>query len=162
MQEQEPQPISHGERRLRVQRVTRIARDLGFVGRIEYRHVLSRAGGAQFGLGPTPSNDLLVVYADAFDRDVDPEDYSLEAIIGHERGHQMLCRDPRLGRLMMQLSQGTEEIVASLIGSLLVSDLRDRRTLVANAIGEAISRGPEATHAARLVGHVRSHLEELL
>lgn len=142
--------------------MTRIARELGFVGGVEYRHVLSRAGGAQFGLGPTPSNDLLVVYADAFDRDEDPEDYSLEAIIGHERGHQMLCRDPRLGRLMMQLSQRTEEIVASLIASLLVSDLRDQRTLVAKAIGEAITRGLEATHAARLVGHVRSHLAKLL
>jgi len=142
--------------------VTRIARGLGFVGRIEYRHVLSRAGGAQFGLGPAPSSDLLVVYADAFERDADPEDFALEAIIAHERGHQMLLRDPRLGGLMMHLSQGTEEIVASLIGSVLVSDTGNRRTLVAKAIGEAVSRGVEATHAARLVGHVRSHLEKLL
>lgn len=162
MQEKEPRSISPDERRLRTQRVTRIAREFGFVGRIEYRHVLSRAGGAQFGLGPTPSNDLLVVYADAFERDADPDDFSLESIIAHERGHQMLCRDARLGGITTLLSQGTEEIVASLIGSLLVSDLRERRTLVAKAIGEAISRGLEATHAAALVGHVRSHLEKLL
>jgi hypothetical protein len=32
---------------------------------------------------------------------------------------------------------------------------------VIKAIGEAVSRGLEATHAARLVGHARSHLEKM-
>ena len=77
----EPRRISDDERDARLRRIGRIARRFGFVGRIEYRHVSSRAGGAQYGLGASATDDLLVVYADAFERHADPNDFSLEAII---------------------------------------------------------------------------------
>ena len=56
------------------------AQELGFVGRVEYRHVNSQAGGAQFGLAADPAADLLIVYAEAFQEDADPDDFSIEAI----------------------------------------------------------------------------------
>src|SRR2546421_6255 len=79
-------------RRARRKRVARIARALGFVGHVEYRHVYSQTGGAQYGQGTTAAEDLLTVYAEAFDRDADPDDFSLDAILAHERGHQLLAR----------------------------------------------------------------------
>jgi hypothetical protein len=51
---------------------------------VEYRHVYSQTGGAQYGRGNTPEEDLLTVYAEAFERDADPQDFSLEAMIAHE------------------------------------------------------------------------------
>jgi hypothetical protein len=78
--------------------VARVARVLGFVGRVEYRHVYSQTGGAQYGRGTVEANDLLTVYAEAFERDANPEDFSLEAILAHERGHQLLARHPRLAK----------------------------------------------------------------
>lgn len=60
---------------------------MGFRGVVEYRHVYSQAGGAQYGLAATEDEDLLIVYAEAFDRDADPEDFALESIGAHERGH---------------------------------------------------------------------------
>ena len=44
---------------------------------------------AQYARGSTAHEDLLTVYAEAFERDADPEDFSLEAILAHERGHQL-------------------------------------------------------------------------
>ncbi len=82
----------------RERRASRIAREVGFEGRVEYRHVYSQSGGAQFGLGASPGQDLLIVYAEAFERDANPEDFSLEAMIAHERGHQLLARHERLAR----------------------------------------------------------------
>ena len=116
-----PGPISESERIARQRRASQVARRLGFVGRVEYRHVYSQAGGAQYGLAVAPDQDLLIVYAEAFERDADPDDFSLEAIVAHERGHQLLARHPRLTRnLPRAWSRVTEEIVASRLGSLLV------------------------------------------
>src|SRR6266436_6180762 len=99
MPEHHPRPISSVKRRARQRRVSRIARQLGFVGRVEYHHVYSSAGGAQYGLAVAADQDLLVVYAEAFDRDANPDDFSLEAILADERGHQLLARHPRLARV---------------------------------------------------------------
>ncbi len=77
----DPKPIEKHEASSRRQRIARIARSLGFRGRVEYRHVYSQTGGAQFCLGPSADADLLVVYAEAFERDRNPEDFSLDAII---------------------------------------------------------------------------------
>lgn len=68
------------------------------MGRVEYRHVYSQTGGAQYGRGTTAADDLLTVYAEAFERDADPEDFSLGAILAHERGHQLLARHPRIAK----------------------------------------------------------------
>jgi hypothetical protein len=63
-----PEPISEAEKAARQVFVKLIADDLGFVGNIEYRHVYSQSGGAQYGRGSSGENDLLTVYAEAFER----------------------------------------------------------------------------------------------
>jgi hypothetical protein len=82
-----PDPISAAELRRRRARVQRLARDVGFVGRVVYRHVATQSGGAQYGRGAGDQGDVLMVHAEALDRDADPEDFSLRAIVAHERGH---------------------------------------------------------------------------
>src|SRR3954453_1857162 len=94
----QPRPLTTAERRARRRRVARLARGLGFVGHIEYRHVYSQTGGAQSCRGSAAEEDLLTVYAEAFERDAGPEDFSLAAIIAHERAHQILARHPRIAR----------------------------------------------------------------
>jgi hypothetical protein len=79
-----PELLTNAEQAARLRRARDIARRLGFSGRVEYRHVFSGSGGAQFGLGPDVDHDLVVVYAEAFARDADPHDFSLDAIIAHE------------------------------------------------------------------------------
>jgi hypothetical protein len=49
--------------------------------------VYSQSGGAQYGPGAEAGLDLLTVYAEAFDQNADPDNYSLSAIIAHERGY---------------------------------------------------------------------------
>src|SRR5438046_170912 len=88
-------------------------------------------GGAQYGMAPIIEQDLLLVYADAFRRDAAGDDFSLPAIIAHERGHQVLCRHERLRRNTPQeMSSATEEVLASLIGALISDDSRDGEMLV--------------------------------
>src|SRR5437879_2754846 len=130
-----PRPLSVAELRARQRRVQRIARSLGFVGGVEYRHVLSRSGGAQYGCAATAAKDLLIVYAEAFERDADPDDFSLEAILAHERGHQLLRRHPRLGpRVGGRISLVSEEILASILGAVVSPATRDRDTLLAKVV----------------------------
>jgi len=56
-----PGPLTAAERCVRRSRAARIARRMGFVGNVEYRHVYSQTGGAQYGRGNTPEEDLLTV-----------------------------------------------------------------------------------------------------
>jgi hypothetical protein len=77
-----PGPLTPAERRARRNRAAQIARWLEFVGNVEYRHVYSQTGGAQYCRGTTPEEDLLILYAEAFDRDAD--DFSLKAMISHD------------------------------------------------------------------------------
>ncbi len=158
-----PKPISPSEQTARKRRITRIARYIGFVGGIEYRHVYSQSGGAQYGLASKEQDDLLTVYAEAFDRDADIDDFSLDSIIAHERGHQLLARHPRLLRnLPNSWSKVTEEIAASLLGSLLVKDERDQQSLVLKALYDSIQQGLEAEQATTLIAELRGLLEKLL
>src|SRR5260370_42688526 len=145
-----PQPLSSAQLRTRLNRLGRIATRLGFVGQVEYRHVYSQAGGAQYGLAREPRNDLLIVYAEAFERDADPEDFSLDAILAHERGHQLLARHPRLARhLVGGLSAASEEILASILGAMVCAPGPDRDALLAKATAELISRGGAPDAATR-------------
>jgi hypothetical protein len=148
MASREPPPLTATERRARHRRVARLARDLGFIGRIEYRHVYSQTGGAQYGRARAAEEDLLTVYAEAFERDADPEDFSLEGMIAHERGHQILARHPRIAKRVAGLSEATEEILASLLGAMLCHDDADRVSLLAKAAAELLDRGhgPEAVN----------------
>src|SRR5262245_21154474 len=137
-----PRPLTPVEKRARRNRAARFARELGFVGRIEYRHVYSQTGGAQYGQGSTAEEDWLTVYAEAFERDADPEDFSLEAMLAHELGHQLLARHPRIAkRVAGRLSPASEEILASLLGAMLCTAEVDRDALLAKATVELLSHG---------------------
>ena len=163
MSESIPSPISSQEQRSRLLRVRHVAKKLGFKGLVEYRHVVSNTGGAQYGIGSTADQDLLVVFADAFDRDADPNDFSLEAILAHERGHQLVVRHPKLaGWFARGTAVASEEIVASLIGSILAEREQDQRALYHKAIYEAITQGMSDTHAGRRLHDLRLLLEKLL
>jgi len=130
---------------------------------VEYRHVFSQTGGAQYGRGITAADDLLTVYAEAFCRDADPEDFSLEAIVAHERGHQLLARHPRVAkRTMGRVSAAGEEILASLLGAMICAAEADRDALVAKATMELISHGETLEMATRRLQELWNLLEALL
>ena len=163
MPEHQPRPISAAEHRSRHARAARIARRLGFIGRVEYRHVYGRTGGAQFGLGTSPERDLLIVHAEAFERDADPDDFSLEAILAHERGHQLLARHQSLApRVAGTISVVSEEILASILGAIISVAAEDRDLLLAKATVELLERGEQPAVATRLIAQLRDYLERLL
>jgi hypothetical protein len=139
-----------------------LARALGFVGRVEYRHVYSQSGGAQYGRGTAAGTDVLLVYAEAFDRDADPDDFSLAAIVAHERGHQVLARHPRLSVLLASASPAAEEVLASLLGALVLEPGPDRDALLDKAAFELLSRGATAETAERVIANLWDLLGRLL
>jgi hypothetical protein len=158
-----PLPLTPAERRARHDRVARIAPELGFVGRIEYRHVYSQTGGAQYGRGSAIAEDLLTVYAEAFDRDSNPDDFSLEAILAHERGHQLLARHPRISqRVKGRISAASEEILASLLGAMIGAVEADRDALMAKATVELLDHGETVEVAIRRLQELWDLLGELL
>ena len=162
MSKQSPPPILPDESRRRRSLVLRTARSMGFVGRVEYRHVFSQSGGAQYGRGVGEGGDLLAVYAEAFERDADPEDFSLAAIIAHERGHQLIARHPRLVGRMAGVSPATEEVLASLLGALVLGHGPDRNALRDKATFDLLIRGATAAEAQRIVENLSSLLEAVL
>jgi len=159
----QPEPISRAEQRARIRRITEIADGFGFTGDVEYRHVYSRSGGAQYGIGPSADDDIMVVYAEAFERDADPDDFRLETLIGHECGHQRLHRNPKL-RLVLAKFPGEEfeEILASLIGSILLGESDSSKTLVWKAAAELTDLGVTIEYAEHLVERMIDILRELL
>jgi hypothetical protein len=158
-----PPHLSVAERRVRRNRIARLARDVGFVGQTEYRHVYSQTGGAQYGRGSTPPDDLLTVYAEAFERDADPDDFSLEAILAHERGHQLLAPHPRIAkRVAGRISSGSEEILASLLGAMICHAQSDRDALVAKAVAELLGHGVKPEVALRQLQDLWNLLEAML
>jgi len=159
-----PRPLNPAEQRARRNYVARLARDLGFVGRVEYRHVYSQTGGAQYGRGTSADDDLLTVYAEAFERDADPEDFSLEAILAHERGHQLVARHPRIAKRVAaaHISAGSEEILASLLGAMHCAAEADRDALVAKATVELLNQGEDLEVSTRRLQELWNLLEALL
>ncbi len=136
---------------------------LGFVGRVEYRHVYSQTGGAQYGRGRTAEEDLLTVYAEAFERDAAAEDFSLEAILAHERGHQLLARHPRISKLAAgHISAASEEILASLLGAMICATERDGDALMAKATVELLDHGETLEVATRRLQELWDLLEAIL
>jgi hypothetical protein len=154
-----PPRITAAELRARRARVARVARRLGFVGRVEYRHVYSRSGGASYGQAATPEADLLRVYAEAFERDRDPDDFSLNAILAHERGHQLVVRHAAISALLAgRINDEGEEIVASVLGAIICGDRRDDNLLMSKAAVELLAYG----HPARVVTQRVEDLRRLL
>jgi hypothetical protein len=132
------------------------------VGRVEYRHVYSQTGGAQYGRGSTAAEDLLTVYAEAFQRDANQDDFSLDAILAHERGHQLLARHARIAKRVAGVSEASEGILASLLGAMICPDDTDRGALLAKATAELLDRGQSAEAASRQLQELWSLLETLL
>ena len=158
-----PLPLSLSQRRARRNRAARIARKFGFVGHTEYRHVYSQSGGAQYGKGIATREDLLTVFAEAFERDSDSQDFSLEAIVAHECGHQLLARHPRISKLVAgRISLMGEEILASLLGAMLCDNVADRDSLVAKAVVELFEGGESREAATRRIPELWDLLGELL
>jgi hypothetical protein len=104
----------------------------------------------------------LTVYAEAFDRDADPDDFSLAAIIAHERGHQLLARHPRLSVLLASASPAAEEVLASLLGALALKAGPDRGMLLDKAAFELLSRGATVETAERVIASLWDLLGRLL
>ena len=159
----QPKPISALERGKRFRRISAIGRDLGFVGEIEYRHVFSRSGGAQYGIGPTAEDDIMILYAEGFERAANPEDFPLEAMVAHECGHQRLHRDPRLREVMAQFpGEDFEEILASLVGCVLLGDGVPARLLLCRAVAELGDRRISGKEAFSMAERLIRVLEQLL
>jgi hypothetical protein len=159
----EPKPITAAEHRARIQRTNRIGHRLGFTGLVEYRHVYSRSGGAQYCIGPSAEEDLLVLYAEAFERDADPADFSLEALIAHECGHQRLIRKKDLRTILAKFpGEQFEEILASLVGSLLLGESESAQTLVWKATAELGQLGMTAASTVHFVERLRRLLRYFL
>ena len=156
-----PDPIAPAEARRRRDRVRRLARGVGFVGRVEYRHEYSRSGGARYGQGADDAGDLLTVYAEAFDRDADPDDFSLRDIVAHERGHQLVARHPRLAAQFVGVSAAAEEVLASLLGARVLRPGPDRDALLEKAAFDVLRGGVAADAAARVVRNLWDQLEGL-
>jgi len=152
--------ISSEESRQRLRRIQQIAKRLGFVGTVEYRHEPTTSGGAQFRKGIDTLHDQLIVFAESFDRDADPNDFSLEAMIAHERGHQILFRHPMLARQEYELE--TEEVVASVIGAIISESADDRRDLYNKAVFDVVANGMSEKRASEFVRTLRVILRRLL
>jgi hypothetical protein len=160
MPSRSPPPITREENRARHNRVARIARRLGFVGRIEYRHVYSRSGGAQYLQGITIDQDLLTIYVEAFQRDADPADFSLNAIVAHERGHQLLAWHPRIAGLVAgRVSAVSEEILASILGAIICAESTDHNNLIGKAVAELLTYCEVGSLAALKVDELKNLLE---
>jgi hypothetical protein len=123
----------------------------------------SRAGGAQYGLARLAEQDRLLVFAEAFERDADPEEFSLTAILAHERGHQILARHPRIAkRVAGRVGDVGEEILASLLGSMICREQADRDALVEKAAAELVARGVSVADAVSKLQELRDIFEALL
>jgi hypothetical protein len=157
-----PDAIPPAEIRRRRARAVRLARSLGFVGRIEYRHVYAPTGGAQYGRGVDEGSDLLWLSAEAFERDAAGDDFSLRAIIAHERGHQVLARHPRFAGRMADMPSAAEEMLASLIGAWLVGAGADRDMLIDKAAADLLTAGAAPATTERQIKRWWELLEELL
>lgn len=157
-----PPSLSESQLLERQNRIANIAEALGFGGNVEYRHVYSQTGGAQYGRGCKESEDLLIVSAEAFERDADPEDFSLEAMIAHERGHQILARHRQLAKRVIGISVASEEILASLVGAMICYNDVDRDTLYAKAFTDLLGFGQTPESATRQLQDLWELLEEYL
>ena len=103
------------------------------------------------------------MYAEAFERDADPEDFSLEAILAHERGHQILFRHSRIAsRVEGRISLASEEVLASLLGAMISKTHADRDALLWKATVQLLEHGETPEVASRRLGELWDLLKELL
>ena len=160
----EPKSISTAEHRGRLQRIAEISSKLGFVGRVEYCHAYSQSGGgAQYCIGPSEDDDIMILYAEAFERDANPEDFPLEAMVAHECGHQRLHRDPKFREMMVRFpGEDFEEILASLVGCVLLGDGVPAQLLLCRAVAELGDRRISGKEAFSLAERLIRVMEQLV
>lgn len=158
-----PKPITLTERARRIDLVRQLAKKLRFCGRVEYHHRFSSAGPAQIRFGSKIVDDVMRVFAQAFDWSEDSQHFSPEAIMAHECGHQVFHRHRHLRRWFgSDISESHEEIVASLIGSLLVTSAADNDALRDKALGDALEAGTNPVDVTAMINGLRKFLEFML
>ncbi len=87
----------------------------------------------------------------------------MEAIIAHERGHQIISRSQRLQAfLVSKIAPVTEEILASLLGSLIADQELDRQTLILKALEDTCKCGVTLREAIDVIDELRGLLEQEL
>src|SRR6266404_5194724 len=90
-------------------------------------------------------------------------DFRLEALIAHECGHQRLHRNPKLRPVLARFpGEEFEEILASLVGSILLGESESSQTLVWKAAAELTDLGATVAYAERLVERLIDILRKLL
>lgn len=163
MSSHQPSAITFTERARRIDLVRQLAAKVGFCGRVEYRHRYDSSGPAQIRLGAKIGDDVMLVFAEAFDWKEDSRHFSLEAVLAHECGHQVFHHHPMLRRLFARdLSIHLEEIAASIIGALLVTNVADHDALLDKAVGEALQGCSDPADAAQTFNGIRKTLEVVL
>jgi hypothetical protein len=83
-------------------------------------------------------------------------------MIAHERGHQILARHSRIAKRVAGVSEGSEEILASLLGAMICNDDTDRISLFAKATAELLDHGQTAEEASRQLQELWDQLKALL
>jgi hypothetical protein len=79
------------------------------------------------------------------------------------RQDKIVCRSLTLQRFLVdKVAPATEEILASLLGSLHVTDDFDKQALVLKALDEALNCGVSAQEAVELIMELRGLLEDEL
>ena len=163
MSTDQPPPITLTERARRIDLIRQIATTLGFRGRVEYRHYYGSSGPAQLRLGRKIVDDEMRVFAQAFDWNDDSREFSVEAIIAHECGHQVYHRHRWVQRWFgSDISESQEEVIASLIGALLVTTVADHDALQDKALGDALNAGTNPAEAVAFINGVNKVLEVVL
>lgn len=163
MSSDQPPAITLTERARRIDLVRHSAAKLGFRGRVEYWHRYGSEGPAQVRLGANITQDVLRVFSQVFERENDPQQFSLEAIVAHECGHQVFHRHRLLHRWFgSRVSLSHEEIIASLIAALLVASRTDKDALLDKAFSDALETGISGPEATSMINGLRAVLELLL
>ena len=105
----------------------------------------------------------MILCAEAFERDADPDDYDLDAIIAHECGHQRLHRVPELRAIMEQYpGEAFEEILASFVGCILMGEAESAWMLLSRATSELGDLGIPSEVCALLSLRITRQLEKYL
>ncbi len=104
----------------------------------------------------------MVLYAEAFERDANPADFNLEALIAHECGHQRLHRDQKYWLVMEKFPENFEEILASLVGALLLGESESSETLVWKATMELGNLGVSPESVTRFIDRLQKLLRSCL
>ena len=159
----QPEPILPEEHAARLLRISAIARSLGYQGKLEYRHLHSQSGGAQYCIGPAADDDIMVLYAKAFERDADPEEFNLDALIAHECGHHRLHRDPKFQPVREQYpGDDYEEILASFIGAFLLGESVSGEALLWRVSAELSDMGMSNEDVVLTMVRLQQTVEPLL